>query len=290
MKKTFLSNLKKIPVNGIGILLLFLGVVLFLIYFFTRSTETIEVRMFLTEREWAKTWDNYPDYFYLENLSTDLIEKDELGRTVARIIEIHSNRLPFTHNRALAKIQLKANYNKNTGVYSFQGKPMIIGDYQRLRIGNMRVQGYLLDIGKELEPIETHEIVIKVIVDDEFEANRNLTNSRAIGINVDTSKFLEVGRTISNFQNEPILEIIEVNLQPGQRTIFDNTGSSRVRDETIVSGEMILKLKVNTINGIRYWNFVEPVQIGRRLEIPFEGAVVPIKIIQILDGTNYSNE
>lgn len=283
MKKNIFNTFKNVPIGGFGIVLIFLVLVILSVYFFTRSTEHVEIRMFLTEREWAKTWENYPDYFYIQNLSTDLVEKDELGRTVARVTEIHSNRLPHTHNQALATIELRANYNKKTGIYSFQGKPLIIGDYQRLRVGNMRLQGYILDIGSNLDSLESKHIKVKVSLDDLLEANRNLTSSRAVGVSADLVPFLKVGASILGFENEPILEILDVNLFPGQRTLFERTGAYTVQDDSLVSGSLLLKLEVNTINEIDYWNFTDPIQLGKRINLNFENAIVPVKIVEILD-------
>lgn len=283
MKKNIYNLYKLFPVSGIGVLLLFVCLVLFTIFFFTRSTEYVEIRLFLTEREWAKTWENYPDYFYLENISTDLFEKDEIGRIVAEVTEIHTNRLPYTHNTALATVKLRANYNKNTQTYSFQGKPLIIGDYQRLRVGKMRLQGYLIDVGKELDPITTKNVRIIVELDDLQEADRNLTNSRAIGVSNELASFLVEGKTINNFENEPILRIDSVSLSPGERKIFDNSGIYTISDDSLISGVMQLSIKADVINGIQYWNFSEPIQLGRRMVLHFDGAIVPVKVIEILE-------
>src|SRR5690554_241967 len=101
--------------------LIFVGVFIFLgaitFVYFTRSTQDVEVRLFLTEREWAKTWENYPDGFFIEQLQPGMVEKDELGRVEAEVVDVLSNRLPYTHNVAFATLRLRANYNKRTQTY-----------------------------------------------------------------------------------------------------------------------------------------------------------------------------
>lgn len=267
--------------GSFAVLFIVLGVITFL--YFTRSTETIEVRLFLTEREWSKTWENYPDNFFMEQLEPGMVEKDELGSVEAEVLDITSNRLPYTHNIALGTFRLKANYNKRTNVYSFQGKPLIIGDYQRLRIGGVRVQGYVMDVAQHIKPIEEKKVFITVSIEDILESDRNIQNSRSNGILKETADALSIGQTIENLSGEAVLEITELELTPATRTFFTPTGQFDQLDYSLRAGTMTVEATVHSINDVDYWNFTEPLQVGRRITFPFEHAAVPVRIIEVRD-------
>jgi len=267
--------------NVLAIFLL-LGVVTFL--FFTRSTQTVQVRLFLTEREWAKTWDNYPDYFYAEKIAPGMVEKDELGRVSAKILDITSNNLPYTHNVAIATIELKANYNQRSQTYSFQGQPLLIGDYQRLKIGGVRVQGYLLDVAEELPELEQKSKILTVAIEDLEESDRTLQDSRANGISSETAESLSVGQKIIDQNGQPILEIKEIDIKPAVRTFYSAAGQYQQVDYSLREGKLQVEVTVLSINGIDYWNFTEPLQVGKRTTFNFDSAIVPVRILEVKDA------
>lgn len=271
----------KIGVAGFFVLVSFIFLV-----FFVRKPEYVEVRMFLTQREWTKTWENYPDAFYTQSIELGLKETDEIGRVIAEVVDIKSYKVPYTHNPVLVTVKLRANYTQRTSSYSFQGKPLVVGDYQYIRVGNVRLQGYIVDLASQLEPVEQQKIYVKAQLDDEKETERGYLNSQVFGVPTETANFLKAGKSIVDYGGNPILEILSVVVQPSQRIFYDRSGSYTSVDRNFSTGEVILMLKTDRINGINYWNYTIPVQVGLRTELQFEQAIIPIRITEIVEDQN----
>lgn len=276
---TILANQTKVVTSGF-----FLCVVIFFSLLFLRQDKYVFVRLFLTQREEAKYWSNFPDNFYYRKLAIGLTEKNELGKSIAEITDVFRTNTSYTNELGIATIKLKANANKTTGVYSFQGQPLIIGEYQRIRMGSILLQGYLIDVSIEMPEYNEKIFHVKAIIDDPAESSRGSSDTKIVGVPKDVVMALEKNESVINSHGDVSTRLLNLSYQPAQRVSYTSTGKITFQDPDLFAGEAELELRTIEIDGTDYWDFVVPMQVGQRFTINFKNTQLPVKIIEIISA------
>lgn len=276
---TILANQTKIVTGGF-----FLCVVIFFSLIFLRQDKYVFVRLFLTQREEAKYWSNFPDNFYYRKLQVGLSEKNELGKSIAEVTDVFRTNTTYSNELGIATIKLKANVNKTTGVYSFQGQPLIIGEYQRIRMGSILLQGYLIDISIENEEYKEKVYRVKAIIDDWGESTRGSNDTKVTGVPKEVVMAVENNESVINSHGDVSTRLLNLSYQPAQRVSYTSTGKKTFQDPDLYEGEVELELRTIEIDGTDYWDFVVPMQVGQRFTINFKNTQLPVKIIKIVSA------
>jgi hypothetical protein len=275
--------------GGIFFVALFLVMVMGFSIYFLRKDTVVYAKLYLTEREESKHWMNYPDSYYYDDLEVGLTEKNELGKEVASIADVYRMNTSYQHEQALATVKILANYNKATGVYSFQGQPLIVGDYQRFKIGSLRLQGYLLSLSTEQKAPKEKEYTIVAELDDVVDSDRGNADTRVVGVQKAIADAVKKGDKIIDSHGNVAAEVMSVNFQPAVRTLFSVQGQTKVVDPAFVSGEVVLKLRTLELDGVDYWDFVNPMQVGQRLSVNLPGVLLPVRILRVDQVSDVKN-
>jgi hypothetical protein len=271
----------------IGLFLLVVGA--FSLYFL-RKDSFVYAELYLTEREESKHWLNYPDSYYYDDLKVGLAEKNELGKEIATIVDVYRMNTSYQHEQALATVKILANYNKATGVYSFQGQPLIVGDYQRFKVGSLRVQGYLLSLSAEQKTAKEKEYTVTAELDDIADADRGNADTRIVGVHKAIAEAVKVGDKILDSHGNVAAEVISISFKPAVRTLYSSGGKVMVSDPEFAAGEVVLKLRTIELDGVDYWDFVNPMQVGQRLNINLPGVLLPVRILRVEQVSDVKNE
>jgi hypothetical protein len=281
-KTSYLLKLLKKNVGKILLATLFFSVVLVFSLFLLRQDQYVYVRLYLTEREESKHWLNFPDSYYYQNVRVGLQEKNELGSPVAEVVDVFRVNTTYQHEPALVLVKVKANLNKSTGVYSFQGQPLMVGEFQRFKIGSLKLQGYVLDVNSEQVAYKEKKYTVRAILDDVGESNRGNIDTKVMGVPREVAQALKKGDLITDSHGNVVAEINTIAFNPAQRTAYTAQGKTTYIDTDLVSGEVELTLRTIELDGVDYWDFVNPMQVNQRLVINFQAAQLPVKIVEIV--------
>ena len=275
-RSIILKNWKKLGVLGFFFLVTIVAAV-----FILRSNKDAYIRMFLTEREWVKEWRNYPDHFFIPNVYVGLQDKDGLGQIRAEVVDLIRPVTSYTQEVAVVTVKLKANFNSRTGVYSYRGLPLVVGDYQRLLVGGVRIQGYLMEVGEDLKSYVEKEYTIEVSLEEGDARYLGMENTRLTGVLRETAEKIKVGDLVMDNRGKVIVKILEKNLSTARRSLISQGGKVSYNDDEFVSGRLKVMLRTAEIDGVDYWKFLTPVQVGGRMQLNFKDVIIPIRIVGI---------
>ena len=256
--------------------------------FFLRKDTFIDVRIFVTEREEAKYWLNYPDGFSMNNIQVGMSYKNELGQELARISNVYRINTSYQHEIALVTLHLKATYNNKTQSYSFQGQPLVVGGYRSIELSGAQISGYVTDVGENLAPLKEKYFVVTGELDDATEATRGLNNTKVKAVNKEILQNISIESTIVDSINRTVVEILDIQTRPAVRVEYmQGTRYSGV-DPELISGKITVRLLTQEIDGHDYWNFLFPTQVGQLVELNFDKAILPFRITSIdsVEGIN----
>jgi len=162
--KTFL---KKLTLFDYLLILLLIGGVFFYLFLFKREQDTIYVDIFSPSHDWSE--DSYPiNRWQAEALKKNGKAYDTLGNEIAEIVDVY--RIPWEgggKEYIFATLKLKATYNKNLKVYSFQGSPLLVGNDFSIEMSDAALEGRVINIYKDVDEINSKlkpkEVIITVI-------------------------------------------------------------------------------------------------------------------------------
>lgn len=275
-KKNLSENLPKV----ISVLFFCLAVIAFSL-FFLRKDAFIDVRIFITEREEAKYWLNYPDGFSMNNIFVGMSYKNELGQELARISNVYRINTAYQHEIALVTLHLKATFNNKTQSYSFQGQPLVVGGYRSIELSGAQISGYVTDVGENLPPLKEKYYVVSGEFEDEKEATRGINNTKVKAVSKEIIQNVSKESAIVDSLNRIVVEVLDIQTRPAVRVEYmQGTRYSGV-DPELISGKITVKLLTQEIDGHDYWNFVLPVQVGQIIDLNFDKAILPFRITSI---------
>ncbi len=269
---------------------IFLFVVLLFSLFLLRKDKYVFITLYLTEREEAKYWMNYPDKFYYNQLKVGTTEKNELGLPIAEIVDVLRTGTSYTHEQGLITLKLKANYNSVTQVYSFRGQPLTLGEYERIKVGPLLVQGYLIDLSTEKFGYKEKVYRVQAMIDDPSESARGSNDTKVVGAPKEIVEALQQNESVINSHGNVSTRLISLTYQPAIRVSYSSAGKKLFQDPDLYEGEAELELRTIEIDGTDYWDFVVPIQIGQRLTINFKKTQLPVKITDIISVKDVTNE
>jgi len=159
--KTFL---KKLTLFDYLLVLLLISGVFFYLFLFKREQDTIYVDIFSPSHDWSE--DSYPiNRWQAEALKKNGKAYDTLGNEIADIVNVY--RIPWEgggKEYVFATLELKATYNKNLRVYSFQGSPLLVGNDFSIELSNTALEGRVINIYKDIDEINSRLQPKKVLI------------------------------------------------------------------------------------------------------------------------------
>ena len=244
-------------------LLIILGTLLFLRL--TRKTETVPVRLKLSNDEWW--WQGSPPEFWLvQNLKVGQQSYNTFGKQIAKITDIHSYDVGANRRRSFVDINLEASFDKRRGVYLYNFQPLQIGKPLDLTFGENNVRGLVTYIGSDEQFYTQKEIEVQLFAVYPFEAN-----SYKKGLQVKDFRG-RILTTIENVQvsNSQTYEFLDQN---GRKFVIKGSDPAR-RDVT-------MRLKINTVlqDGVNYYVDGSAVKIGERIWFQFPQTVAKAAIV-----------
>jgi hypothetical protein len=138
MQKMKRKNLFSL-VNLIG-----LGVFFFVlataVFFFLRRAVYATVVLRVSQNDSMNVNIGLP-MWYVENLKAGMEQKDIFGRQVISIVKNYKYVNGLDNPISYLTIKLLTTYDKKSGIYSYEGVPLLIGSYQNFKINDVLLRG-----------------------------------------------------------------------------------------------------------------------------------------------------
>jgi hypothetical protein len=259
--------------------------------FLLRKSEYTVITLRLYQRDGAGFWYDLPKQTYLDNLEVGLTERDQSGRVVLEVLEVDRTLSSDTNHDTLVKLKIKTTYNKRTGKYSYDGLPLLAGNFYTFNLEDLELSGVILKIGDEAVFAEEK----KFFVVDAYLVPRNESELELDGVNFSKIngvrnyiyEAISEGMEILDTNNNVIVKILEVDSNLGSREFFNGSALVKILDPERREVRLKILLQANKINDAYYYQFSNPLIIGGDLRLVFDNIILnPI----ITDVKEYVNE
>lgn len=272
MGKEFRSKIKKLRwVDILGILIFFF-ILLFSVFFFLRRPDYVTLTVRLLERNDPDFYFNRPRPWYVENIEIGLKETDQIGRTVVEVIDVERYPSGNLYHDVYATVVVRSIFNKKTKQHSYNGLPLLIGDFRTFKLEDLLLSGVIVDINTDDKLREKKKFIVNGYLDP---INYASTSSETESIKIDGIKnYLadEVipGLEIVDNKGEILVKLVSVNKSAG--TISFPSGSSYVSvsdpDRTLV--EVTFEIVTEKISDNYYYQKEKSLTVGDSIVLTFD--------------------
>jgi len=273
---TFLDKMGKfrwIDIFGISLFFLILAVASF---FFLRSSEYVTITVRLFERDAPDFEFNLPRQWYIENVQKGLKETDQLGRTVVEILDVFRYPSSIVKQEVFATLKVRSIYNKRTGQHTYNGLPLLIGEYRTFRLQRLLLSGVIVDIETKDKPREQKKFLVIGFLDPIDHEGRAPEEQVAVidAINVDgVRNFLAdkiiPGLKMHDSEGVVIAEITFVNKTPGKISLIQNNRYVVVNDPDRKRVEVTIEILTEKISDDYYFQKEQALTIGEKILLTF---------------------
>jgi hypothetical protein len=200
------------------------------------------------------------------------IGKDAFGRVNAEIIGVRAIPMPQTttygnKDAIYVSLKLLAGYNKAKDVYSYQGNNLEYGDWLRVEVGPVVVEGILTDINSRFANFARKTMVVKsqLKTEDPF-APAIFQNTT--GVDPYIADAIHIGDEMKDEEGHVIVTILDKSVTPADTVTTDIYGNlydkpnPRKKDVYLT-----VQLSVIRVGSNYYFLDDQPVQVNSRLPL-----------------------
>jgi hypothetical protein len=281
---------------GFGV---FIFIMAAIFIFFPREKEEITILLDVTkyvsiDRSDVEDW-NTPAFWFTQSIQNkSLVKSNVLGKKEIEVINvIYPDNAGEENKRVFLEIRLMSTYDKQTGQYSYNGVPLLIGSAQRFKFDRIMINGVVRDVysddsKKSNKTYLTIHAQLDPLYYPPFSSSDQSINPVGIdpttidGIPTYISEKIQQNLSLKNDKGEIMAEITDVKKTEANRKVVSNGQMVKVLDENREKVELTVKLLVRKYDENYYFLEHYPVLIGRNIKINFQ--TLPL----ILTVTNIS--
>jgi len=162
-------------------------------------------------------------------------------------------------------------FNKKTGQHSFNGKPLLNGDYYTFRLKDIVINGIIIDISDKPLVREKKAFQVEGYLDptdhEVLTTNQEIILYKDYGVTGIKNYLAEKivpGLKMYDGKGEVIAEVISASKLPGRRSMAQNNQYFTVSDSERVEVKLTFELTAEKINDSFYFQKLTPLLIGRK--------------------------
>ncbi len=145
-KINFLTKFNLRVIDLLGILLV-VGAVFTVAFFFLRKGVTVDVVVRASERDGVYTpWNNEVALWYASSLQVGMAQYDSFGKKTIEVIDKKIYPTGQDYRVVDLTLRVRAVYNKRTKQHLYGGDPILIGATQKFQLGPYVIRGLVRDI------------------------------------------------------------------------------------------------------------------------------------------------
>lgn len=253
-----------------------LVVLLMAFFFFYRKSETVDIRVKITDQNvlYARS---YPQNWYANSFKKGDVERDVLGRVITEIKNVESFSIDDLRKAVYLDLEVKANYDSRTKVYSARGKPLTFGTPVRFNLSGVTFDGIVTEFPNSglQDNLEITYRQADVLIKGEQKTED--------GIEFTEPKVLEsikTGDKIIDSNGKILAEVVSIQITPATKVTQDSGGNLRLRSDPYYKDALItLSLRTKIINGEAYIFDDFPLRKGKEIALTFADVFVKGQIV-----------
>jgi hypothetical protein len=280
-------KLKWIEMLGISI---FFFILMIAFLFLTRRSEDVIITVRLLNSNSAPALYNFPRQLFIENLKKGLKEKSQLGDTIVEVLDV--NRYPSSdvNQDVFVNLKLRSIYNRQTGQYSYDNLPLLIGDYRTFHLQDVIFSGVIIDINTTGKLREQKKFLVTGFLDpvnnNNLAQNQQVTVLNGIGVDGIKNYFadqVKPGLKINDSNGQVVAEITSVSKTVGKITSIQDGHFVTVDDPTTKRVEMDLDILADKVGDSYFFQREQSLNIGKSIILSFENLRTILTITSITE-------
>jgi hypothetical protein len=278
-------KLKWIEMLGIAV---FFFILLVAFLFLSRRSKDIIVTVRILDSNSQPSFYNFPRQLFLENLKSGLKEKSQLGGTVLEVLDVYKYPSSDVNQDVFVTLKISSVYNRQTGEYSFDNLPLLIGDYRTFQLQDIVFSGVIIDINTTGKPKEQKMFSVTGFLDP-VNNNDSVSNEQVAifnGVNTNGIKnFLadqiKPGLKILDSNGQTAAEISSVNKTPGKVTFLQSGRFASADDPDTKHIEITLNILADKVGDSYFFQKEQSLTIGSPIFLSFENLKITLTITSV---------
>lgn len=286
MKQEKLFSL--INLVGIGV---FFFVLATAVFFFLRRAVYAKVVLRVSQNDSLETNYGLP-IWYVENLQVGAEQKDIFGRPVISIVKNYQYFDSTDKPVIYLTIKLLTTYDKKSGIYSYEGVPLLIGSYQNFKINDVLLRGVVHQVQNLDWKPEKKKFIVEGFLNPAIINNQDpyVAEMAIEGVlNYLGDKVIK-GLKIFDSDGSILVDVLEVKKEPAWRKFIYQNKIVEVVDKDRKKVFVKMLLETEKRGNLFIFNNDFLVKINSNLYLSFKDFDVPITITSIEESTNNNGD
>lgn len=213
--------------------------------------------------------------------------KDAFGRLEAKILSVDS--YPHPKDTLYGRIQtvfvtvkVASVYNAKRGTYKYKGTTMQMGDWMRIDIGPVTVEGVITDVNGQYAKAKPETIRVKAqLKTEDPRAGSEFANTT--GVDPFVANGITVGDTMTDTNGTVIAKIVDKQTNPARTVVTDLYGHIfELPNPRKVDVYLVVDIQVRKIGDALYFLSEEPVKVNSRLPLFLNAIDIEPRITEIV--------
>lgn len=213
--------------------------------------------------------------------------KDAFGKVEAKILSVDS--YPHPKDTLYGRIQtvfvttkVSAVYNAKRGTYKYKGTTMQMGDWMRIDIGPVTVEGVITDINGQFAKAKPETLRVKAQLKTE-DPRIGSEFTSTTGVDPFIANAITVGDTMTDANGTVIATIVDKKTTPARTVVTDLYGHIFEQpNPRKIDVYLVVDLTVRKIEGALYFLSEEPVKVNGRLPLFLHAIDIEPRITEIV--------
>lgn len=285
----FLHRIKKWGFFEYTFIVLVLAALIGMSTLYSRSlkSEYITITVLLANRD-----RQYNDGGALSPIETQLFTvgltgKDAFGHINAEITDVEAFQRPQittygTKETTYVTVKTLASYNAQSGTYIYKGENVKLGDWIRIDIGPVLLEGIVYDLQGRFQKTQEQTMTVNAQLKTEDPMDQSVF-SNTTGVDPYIANAIHVGDTMIDSHARVLAKVLDKIVQPAQTLTVDAYGNLQNRpNPRKVDVFLALELHVKKVKGEAYFLDVQPVKVNSRVPLFLPSISVEPRITEII--------
>lgn len=264
------SIFKSFKVFDIVALSLFLGIMVMAYFFMMRKASYVNIVLRVSQSDLINANTGGVSAalpaWYLENLKPENGEINSSDISIVKAFQYQNN---SNEKIVYLTLRLLATYDKRSGIYTYGGLPLLVGSYQNFKFKGMLLRGIVQKVGGIEEKREEKTFLVDGVAEVNYYESKGSESSYTLGQIENYSKLLYPGLSISNSDDQVILKVEEVKIEPAYVKLISNGRLITVEDRDNKTVKVKMKIKVEKFDDVYLFSGEKTVKIGEVINLDF---------------------
>ncbi len=253
---------------GVGV---FIFVLVTSAIFLRRSESYLTLVLKIAQFENMESYGAELPQWYLANVRSGVKQFDKGGHLDTEIVKVYSQNLSEKSKEFYVTLRIRTAFDKRSGIYSYDGLPVLVGSYQSFKIGGILIKGVVVSLNNDNYPVTTKKYLVEGFLNPNNIANQEpyWANTISNGVSNYLAELFKLGNTVKDSDGKVIADIKEVKLLPATRKFVSGDRLVEVPDNDRKQVKLKLEVTAIDLNGVSLYMGIMPIKINNQLNLDF---------------------